>query len=267
MPHWTVEDHLESEILGIEELTVRLVSGEIAVTATDGPPQLRIGNVENRPVEVSFEDGALRISHPHEDGGGRWLRRLGPTKTPRAEVVLAVPPAVRAEIASVSADVVVAGLSEPAKVKTVSGDVTLKDLWERVEARSVSGDLEARGMRGDLTFSTVSGDLSMVDGTCKWLLAKTVSGDITLDLDLQGGGVYAVATVSGDVGLRVPSEPSIEVDAATLSGDLETDWDITWEDRRPGRRRVHATIGSGDARLSVKTVSGDLKIVRRKAAA
>jgi hypothetical protein len=89
---------------------------------------------------------------------------------------------------------------------------------------------------------------------------------VLLDLDLDPQGTYDITTVSGSVGLRTTSEPSVAVDATTVSGRVVSDFGLDW-DGRPGRKRLMQTIGDGGARLWVKTVSGDLRVLRGRAVA
>ncbi len=106
----------------------------------------------------------------------------------------------------------------------------------------------------------------MAEGDTRLVQARTVSGDVDLDLRLRASGHYDVATVSGDIGLRTPEEPSMVVEATSVSGDLITDLGLDWEDPRPARRRVRRTFGGGDSRLVLKTVSGDLRLLQRSVA-
>jgi DUF4097 and DUF4098 domain-containing protein YvlB len=265
---WSVTDELKVELTGVEEVSLRIVGGEVCVTATDGPARLEIDRVDNGPVQVSLEDGVLSILH---DGGdrGRGLFRRIVLDGASCRVLIAVPARTRAQLATVSADVLAAGLTEPVEVRTVSGDVTMKAMTERVEVRTVSGDVEAFALAGDLSFATVSGDIGIVNGTCRWLQAKTVSGDFTLDLALPRGSVYSIGTVSGDVSLRFPPDPSVVVDATSMSGDLRADFDAGgWDKGGMGRpNRLRGTLGAGDSRLTIKTLSGDVRIARKEAAA
>jgi DUF4097 and DUF4098 domain-containing protein YvlB len=96
--------------------------------------------------------------------------------------------------------------------------------------------------------------------------AKSVSGEVLLDLDLDPSGTYDVSTVSGDVAVRTTSDPDLSVDAKTVSGEVVSDFGLDF-DARPGRRELHDTIGNGGARLRVKTVSGDLRVLRGRVAA
>jgi hypothetical protein len=88
-----------------------------------------------------------------------------------------------------------------------------------------------------------------------------VSGDVLLDLDLDPTGSYDVTTVSGAVSLRAKGELNLTVDAKSISGAFMSDFGGEWY-REPGRRSLHHTIGTGGARLWVKTVSGDLRLLR-----
>ena len=49
---------------------------------------------------------------------------------------------------------------------------------------------------------------TLADGTVHHLDAKTVSGRITADIDLENGGGLRVGTVSGAVAIRLPAQTS-----------------------------------------------------------
>src|SRR5438552_2136435 len=112
------------------------------------------------------------------------------------------------------------------------------------------------------------------------VVVRVVAGDVTItpgersrvEVRRQSGGdVHVelrddVSTVSGDVAVRTTSEPNLHVEATSVSGRLTTDFGIGWESR-PGRKHLDETIGTGGARLWVKTVSGDLRVLRGRAAA
>lgn len=263
---WSVEDTLDVELLGVEEVSIRLVGGDVVVAATDGPARLEIKGASGGPVVATIADGTLTVTH-EGDGSRRGLLRKLSGASAACSVTLAVPARTRASITSVSADVLVAGLCEPTTIKTVSGDMTLKDLRERTEARTVSGDIEAFGLAGDLNIATVSGDIAIVNGSCRWLQAKTVSGDFTLDLMPPHGSNYSIGTISGDVSIRFPNDPSVTIDASSMSGDMRVDFESERVTPLLGTRKFHGVYGAGDSQLTVKTISGDLRIVRKEVAA
>jgi DUF4097 and DUF4098 domain-containing protein YvlB len=196
----------------------------------------------------------------------RFLSWFAEGRRHRCTVTITAPPESVVDVTTVSAPVVVSGIKSGTKVKTVSGDVVLSSLGSRVDVKTVSGDVEAKAINAELKLKSVSGDLSVVDGACRRVDAKAVSGEVTLDLDLDPSGIYDITTVSGGVSIRTSAEPNLRVDAKSVSGDVVSDFGLDWT-ARPGRRELSDTIGTGGARLHVKTVSGDLRVVRGRVAA
>lgn len=136
-------------------------------------------------------------------------------------------------------------------------------------SRIVAGDVNATGLRSAVDVSTVSGDVEVsTTGTAR---AATVSGDVQATFGETDGEEMDFASVSGDVTLRLAGGVGAEVSARTLSGAIDSDFDL----RMPGEdddedNRFHVqigseasgTIGRGGPRLSVNTVSGNIRLQR-----
>lgn len=268
METWRVSDELSTELPAeLSSVVVRIIAGDVNVTS--GPvPMIDIRRDSGSDVTVELKDGTLFVSQPDPDLApiARLVKLLTEGTRHRCRVTITAPPSASVKVTTVSAPVIASGFSGGTKVKTVSGDVTLSDLSNDVSVTTVSGEIEAKGIAAGLKLKTVSGDVAVVDGACRFVDAKSVSGDVLLDLDLDPSGTYDISTVSGDVGVRTISEPNLHVDATSVSGSLVSDFEIGFQSR-PGRRSVSETIGAGGARLWVKTVSGDLRVLRGRAAA
>ncbi len=108
----------------------------------------------------------------------------------------------------------------------------------------------------------VSGDVS-ADGLRSDVHANTINGDIYTDW-----GALEFHTVSGDITLWLPAGIDTDVDFGSLSGDLDSDFDITMTGRQSRRwvgSEVEGHIGSRGARsLSLNTVSGDVRLRRAR---
>ena len=131
--------------------------------------------------------------------------------------------------------------------RTISGDIDVEDLQSPVLARTVSGDI--RISTSDLAdASTVSGSIDVAMGRTDW------SGDL------------AFHTVSGDIVLEFDRALHADVEFESLSGDMESDFPISLHSRRNGwiGGRIRGTIGDGGRSLSLKTVSGDVSLRRRR---
>ena len=73
---------------------------------------------------------------------------------------------------------------------------------------------------------------------------------------LDGSGPFEIQSVSGDV--TIVGRGNLQVDARTVTGDLDSELPHTTDDG-PGRKRL--VIGTGGIRLGFKSVSGDLRVV------
>lgn len=256
-------DRLELDLEGVHRLDVRIVAGEVNVSAstaaTGGPARLEVDVVRGPDVDVELDDeGTLVVEHRPV----RSLSRLlGGEFGAQATVTIIVPAATPTQVRTVSADAFVAGIEAGTSVATVSGRITVTGLDGDVNLRTVSGDVEAQDVDGVVHTNAVSGDLTINGGEPEEVTARTVSGDVTLDLD--AGADVDCTTVSGDVALRLPADAGLDLDVVTVSGHLETSFPDG--DLDAGKRRLRGRIGDGGRRVTVRTTSGDTVVLRRAA--
>jgi hypothetical protein len=263
MAQWTIEAPTSLNFDDVTGLRVRLVSGSVAVLATDGQPSLDVASVTGDPLEVTYEDGVLTISHENLTWEGllSWLR----PQRASAAVTVTVPRTCPAQLGVVSASAVMSGISAKASVKSVSGGITLDGVTGNVDAHTVSGALEAQGINGKLNFNSVSGDLTLADGWLERLDANAVSGDVTADIDLDPLGGMHVTTVSGEVTLRLPAEADTQVHLHSMSGDVRSEFAELRKSSAPASHTVSGSLGAGSGHVSVTTMSGRVMLLRRAA--
>jgi hypothetical protein len=267
MERWVIADEFSTDLEEIQRVVVRIVAGEVTVTTGD-TSHIDVRRESGDEVHVEFQNGTLFVSQPDPDAAplDRFFRMISSGRRHRCTVAIVAPPSARVQVSTVSAPTVISGFDGGTDVNTVSGEITLSHLSGELDAKTVSGDIAAKGIAAGIKLKSVSGDIDVVDGSCRWVDAKSVSGDVLLDLDLDPQGTYDVTTVSGTVSLRTTAEPDLSVDATSVSGHLVSDFGLGWESR-PGRKNVSETIGSGGARLWVKTVSGGIRVLSGRAAA
>lgn len=299
MERWTLDGPDTVTLDQVTELKVKLVGGHVDVVTTDGPPRVEVHELSGDPLIVTSEDGRLTVGY--EDLGGvfdfdgkqakealsgigealrdlfengrtsrteEWVRQFpwfGRNR--RAVVSIAIPRQCRADLNVVSSTAVAAGIDGHTKVKSVSGDVTLDGLSGTVDAHTVSGALEAQLLFGQLSFVTVSGDLTVVEATSDRIEGRTVSGDLLADVDLGAGGRLSFSSVSGDVTVRLAEHTDAAVDVGTTSGSTTSGFAELHREQKPGKRRIHGSLGAGSGRVEVHTVSGDVHLLPRKAPA
>lgn len=261
MERWTLEHPQELGLEGVHTLEVRLIAGSVDVVGTDDTDaHLEVHEVNGAPLLVTLEDGTLTVAHERLAWSGLldWVKD---TRKPRTRVSIAVPRATATRLGVVSADAIVTGLTARTESRSVSGDIVLDRLTADVEAQTVSGDLEARELRGNLGFTTVSGDLTVAGGRSDRVRAKTVSGDVTMDLELAAGGGLEAHTVSGDVRTRLAQGTGVRVQVRSTSGTVDSAFPEVTTTRSPGSVKSSGTLGDGAGRLEVRTVSGDVSLL------
>jgi hypothetical protein len=261
MGQWTVDGPFSLEFNEVTTVKVRTIAGAVAVLATDGTPSLDVEEVKGEPLEVSYEDGVVTITHPNLTWEGilKWLR----PQRHSATMTVRVPRKCVTELGVVSATAVLSGITGRASVKSVSGAVTLDGVAGDVDVNTVSGAMEAQSLNGKLNFNTVSGDLTVAQGWLDRMDGNTVSGDVTADVDLDPLGGMQITTVSGDVTLRLPAEADASIHLHSMSGDVRSEFDGLHRSTMPASHSVSGNLGSGSGHVSVTSMSGRVMLLRR----
>ena len=129
---------------------------------------------------------------------------------------------------------------------------------------TVAGDVEARGLESEVTATTVSGDVYVSTSELAW--ATTVSGEMEIEIGTLDWDELDFNTVAGDITLYLPAGLDADVNFNSLSGDFDTEFEISVRSRRNRwiGSRVRGTIGDGGRELSFNTVSGDVKLRRAR---
>ena len=253
-------DRLQLDLTDIEQLDVRIVGGEVNVTASSsqqgGTARVEVDVLRGPEVSVDVRDGTLVVEHqPVRTLGGL----LSGTLAAEATVAVVVPEGTPVRVRSVSGHVFAAGTAVATSLTTVSGRITATGLDGDTSLKTVSGDLEVQGVGGTVRVNTVSGDLTISGGDPEEVTARAVSGDLTFDLDEVPDA--DCTTVSGDVALRLPADAGIDLEVVSVSGRLETTFPD--DELEAARRRLRGRIGGGGRRIAVRTTSGDVTLLRR----
>ena len=142
-----------------------------------------------------------------------------------------------------------------------SGNVTLND----VEATAItidagSGRLSGNNITADaFSLDTGSGSIEFGAITAKRVMVDTGSGSANLGF-LTNVETLDVDTGSGSVTLAMPANFSAQIDIATGSGGVSSDFPVS--NRSGERNELRGTIGGGRGRVTVETGSGGVRIVR-----
>jgi Putative adhesin len=261
MPRWTIDSPRALELPDIAAIRVRVISGSVAILASQDPPSLDVASLTGQPLLVTHDAGILTVTYEDLQPGGLrgWLR----PQRHSADVTITVPDGCPAQVSVVNASTIVSGISANISAKTVSGDITLDGVTGSVDVKTVSGNVEARGIGGDLVFNSASGDLTLADSAVGHLFARTLSGHVTADVDVPEDSGIRISTVSGGISVRVPASASARVDLKSTSGRLRSNFEALSPAPPPGRAVLTATLGSGSAEIGLTSMTGDVTLLAR----
>ena len=244
-------------------------NGEIIVTAWSRD-QIRVRAVSERnAIRMDASPARLSLDISRQRGGDT-----------RFEIT--VPVGVRVSARATTGDVSVSGTKGGVDASTQSGDLTVEDAADMIDLRSMSGDIIGRNLpgnievnamsgelmltdvRGDVDATSVSGDIDLRNVTAKYVRARSTSGDIAYDGNVDPAGRYELGSHSGSVYLTIPQTTGALLTIATYSGEIDSpDFPITL---KPGEHAIGATkrftfeIGKGESRISAESFSGDITI-------
>ncbi|MGD8894517.1 MAG: DUF4097 family beta strand repeat-containing protein [Acidobacteriota bacterium] len=149
------------------------------------------------------------------------------------------------------------------RMKVKNNDVSVKFMVKvpagvRFVGRTVNGGITARDLQANAEAHTVNGGVELEStGTAR---AKTVNGGI----DVRFGradweGTLKLETVNGGIHVALPANAGVDVKAATVNGDIETEFPLTVRGKI-GRRRLEGSIGGGGRLLEMETVNGGIEL-------
>jgi DUF4097 and DUF4098 domain-containing protein YvlB len=128
--------------------------------------------------------------------------------------------------------------------------------------RAVNGDVETASLQGAVEAHSVNGAVTV--DTAGYAVASSVNGSITVSMDRTDWPVAAnFKTVNGSITLKMPESTGAQLRADTVNGSIVSDFPIAVTGTI-SPRRLRGTIGSGGPELTVSTVNGSIKLLRKR---
>ncbi|MCB1844214.1 MAG: DUF4097 family beta strand repeat protein [Halioglobus sp.] len=201
-----------------------------------------------------------------------------------SDLHIRVPSNSSLKVVGVSADITTSDVHGSQRLQTVSGDVDTYAFEEDIDIESVSGDIAVRGggkelhatvgsvsgdidvtrLSGTLAARSISGNIAISEGSFARAGVNTTSGDILFEAALAGKGRLDIETINGGVEVELRGKLSARFDIETFHGDIRNCFGPEAQRTSryaPGRELVF-TEGSGDGRVTIRTLNGDLSLCR-----
>lgn len=167
---------------------------------------------------------------------------------------------------SVSGDIVTAAHASDIEAETVSGDVEVQGDGKMMRSRlnSVSGDVDVDNLSGEISAESVSGDVTIRNGAFERAFANTVNGEIVFHAGLLSDGRLEVETINGEVDVRLNGKVSARFDLETFNGDIRNCFgpDAVRTSKYTPGVELKFTEGSGDGRVSIETLNGNIRLCK-----
>jgi len=146
---------------------------------------------------------------------------------------------------------------ENINIDTVSAGIDISNLSiNNFQCKTVSGDLRIESLGSDnLILNTTSGDVNIMDFSGN-LKVDSVSGDINVGYKIFDNSID-VKTISGKVKIDLPQNAEFYLKTNTISGEVVAKFPITIISFNK-MNQLEGTVGTGDNRIIVNTVSGNI---------
>jgi hypothetical protein len=131
------------------------------------------------------------------------------------------------------------------EIRTVNGSVEIDGPSGEVRAGSVNGAVRGLRLIGDVGLSTVN-------------------GRVEVEFERLEGKRISLKSVNGTVVVRLPSGVGMHLNASTVHGEIDSDFDLPVRRIRfgPGRD-LDTVVGGGGADVQLRTVNGSIRLQRR----
>ena len=130
------------------------------------------------------------------------------------------------------------------EIETVNGSATVSNFVNVTKVSAVNGTVKAVNLRGTAELSTVNGE---------------VNADFST---LDAGSRISLETVNGRVNLTIPSDANATIRAESLNGNISNDFGLPVQKGKYVGRDLYGRIGSGDVKVKMESVNGDLRVSR-----
>ena len=250
----------------VNRLKVGLIGGKVDIIGHDEPfTRVEVHSVSGKDLRIALDGDTLEIDHPQL----RWDNFIEVFASfrgsARADVSITVPRDVALKLGVVSAGALITGLRSDVKLNTVSGDLVVDGVTGDIELNAINGEISVSNHSGDITTHTVSGDVT-ASGSIRRFSVDGVASNVFLDLEGSPDTVNT-NTVSGNLTARVEAGLPIKYHLNTISGVLQLDDQTVKGTLGKGYESSTGVLAGSWLELHANSVSGDISVVRRPAAA
>jgi len=149
-------------------------------------------------------------------------------------------------------------------VESVGGEIDIIDSSGDIVAQSVGGTIQIIRPSGPVEASSVTGNLSFVSPSSDHIRARTTSGKILYQGNMEAAGEYVMSSYNGDINILCPPSASFDLNARSVRGKLINELQLTRRSHHPSvsfyGNSLFGTHNQGAATLELTSYSGSISI-------
>lgn len=258
-------------------ITIKNIRGDVEILGWNKPEIKIEGELDDLTKKFIFEvTGTTTLIHIR-------MPRFNVNHGDGSDLKIRVPSSSRVSFTGVSTDTVIKDIYAGVRVESVSGEVNVENNKENLIIKTVSGDVEVSESSGNARISTVSGELDLEIAGDN-LTLESISGDIEGQFDeftrlrsssisghqkvagqLNDYGEITISSVSGDIRLELQDSVNAKIFAKTgIGGKIANKLsNHKPQVKFPAQGLLEATLGDGSGKISISTISADIKLDRQ----
>ncbi len=265
---------------GIQTIKIKNQSGDIRINSSNNGTISAEAQIRVKFRRKSFSKNDFNFIG--DVRGDKFLIRLDfPWRSDRfnryfnSDIVLNIPEGLSVSIENTAGDIEVATIAGNLDVETKSGNVQIQSADRNLRLTTLFGNVTVGNITGDAEITTKAGEINIkkVKGNAR---IESVSGNVTLTecegpvhIELKSGNLDVnLAKISddcyldlksGNIQLGLPSAAQFSIDAQSLSGNINSDFEVMVE-RKFARATARGNVNGGGPLVKVRNISGNIEL-------
>lgn len=239
-------------------------SGSIVIKSWQNPEIKALCTKYSQNVEVDSESVGNKVHL-----ATHVLDKLAIAEKAKVDYQVFTPEESNLEIRTNLGSVVVEKIKGEVRIDVMAAPVRVFQVSGYLDARSLNSKMEIIDSKGIVRTTTVSGDILLSHLNSNNITAQSTLGNISYEGDFASGGKYNFSTNEGVISVFCSDQASVEWEARTVKGGIETNLPIKSKSHYPasrsyfGKQSLMGTSNSGDATVQLSTFSGKIRIIRK----
>ena len=238
--------------------------GNLSITNPYGAVSLKPGIGNQVVVTAILRSDKVEVSHDQSGNRVELRSQLLPgadQETGAVDYEVLIPAGTTVIVHATTGPLHAEKLRGDVMVESVAAPVDIHDVSNvHVHVKSLNGPVTLTNVRdGHVEITSVSGDITLNSVTGPLVQVNSSSGKIRYEGDFGAGGDYSLSSHSGNIEAAAPAETSMDLDAHSVKGTVDSDFQM--DGKRPAPPRGSASFFSKAWSLvKLRTFSGAIHI-------